>query len=48
MSRPDLRLAGLAAGAWLSALGGLYLSWRTGAAVALAAAGLACVVVYRR
>ena len=32
--RPDLRLAGVAAAVWLSALAGLYLSWRASAAVA--------------
>jgi len=38
---PDLRLAGLAAGAWLSALAGLYLSGRTGAVLAATAGALA-------
>ena len=38
---PDLRLAGLAAGAWLSALAGLYVSGRTGAVLAATAGALA-------
>jgi competence protein ComEC len=41
---PDLRLAGMAAGAWLAALACLYLSARTGLAVAGLAAALAIVV----
>jgi competence protein ComEC len=40
-ARVDLRLAGTAAGSWLAALAGLYLSARTGAVVAGTAAVLA-------
>jgi competence protein ComEC len=41
MRQVDLRLAGTAAGTWLAALAGLYLSGRTGALVAGGAAALA-------
>ncbi|SDZ26368.1 competence protein ComEC [Micromonospora pattaloongensis] len=42
---PDLRLAGLAIAAWLSALAGLHLSARAGATLAAAAAIAALVTV---
>ena len=45
---PDLRLAGMALGTWLSALAALYLSARTGALLAAGAAALATLLLLTR